>query len=207
MIPDVAKCFLLMEEHAMLPNIRRHSIIVARAALQIIDGLSAGRARQADFPARDLVIAGALLHDIAKTPCLKNHCDHARAGAEICMELGYPEVAPIVAEHVVLRDHNPARYQQGIFSATEIIYYADKRVRHEEIVSLEQRLEYILDHYGMQDPEMHRRIRYNFEKCVELERYLFTFVHFSPDQLADKVSAVGGTGPLGSIPGDDGMHA
>ena len=44
------------------------------------------------------------------------------------------------------------RRRRGIFTAREIIYYADKRVRHEEIVSLDDRLEYILEHYGLGDP-------------------------------------------------------
>jgi putative nucleotidyltransferase with HDIG domain len=187
MIPDVEKCFQLMDEYAMLPNIRRHSVIVARAALEVFDGYRASSAPGMEFPDRKLIIAGALLHDIAKTPCLKDNCDHARAGAEICNELGYPDIAPIVAHHVVLKDYDPKRYRQGIFTATEIIYYADKRVRHEEIVSLADRLEYILEHYGMEDPVMHGLIRKNFNKCVQLEEHLFSFIHFSPDQLAEKV--------------------
>jgi len=189
MIPDAALCFRLMEDYGMLPNIRRHSITVARAALEILEGFAEKMVGQVEIPDRQLVIAGALLHDIAKTPCLKEGCDHARTGAEICMELGYPEIADIVGEHVVLKDHNPDRYQQGLFTATEIIYYADKRVRHEEIVSLEDRLEYILDHYGMEDPVLHELIRKNFRKCVQLEQFLFTFLYFSPDQLAEKVFA------------------
>lgn len=187
MIPDTAECFRLMDEYAMLPNIKRHSVTVARAALQIFDGYAANKALNVDLPERKLILAGALLHDIAKTPCLKEECDHAKAGAEICIELGYPDIAPVVAEHVVLKNYDPARYQQGIFTATEIIYYADKRVRHEEIVSLADRLEYILKHYGMDDPVMHGLIRKNFDRCIQLEEYLFTFIHFSPDQLAEKV--------------------
>jgi putative nucleotidyltransferase with HDIG domain len=178
-----------MEEYAMLPNIRRHSVTVAWTALEIIDGFGAAGTLTGETPARDLVIAGALLHDIAKTPCLEDGGDHARRGAEICRELGYPEIAVIVAEHVVLGDHDPGRYRQGIFSATEIIYYADKRVRHEEIVTLEERLEYILEHYGMNDPVMHGRIRKNFDKCVQLEHFIFSFLPFSPEQLAEKVMA------------------
>lgn len=186
-IPDIDECFRLMEEYRMLPNIRRHSVIVARVARQIVEGFTESDKKPAVVPHRELVIAGALLHDIAKTPCLRNGCDHARTGGEICRSLGYPEVAEIVEEHVLLRDHDAARRGKGIFSAREIIYYADKRVRHEEIVSLDDRLEYILHHYGLDDPGMHRRIRENFAGCVELERFLFNFLPFSPDQLSERV--------------------
>lgn len=161
--------------------------MVAKVALQVLEGFTAHESTNIVLPDRELVVAGALLHDIAKTPCLDRNCDHAIMGAEICVELGYKTVAPIVAEHVVLSDHNPNRYSQGIFSAIEIIYYADKRVRHEEIVSLDDRLDYILEHYGMGDPELHQLIRENFQKCVQLEEHLFSFIHFSPEEVADLV--------------------
>lgn len=171
----------------MLPNIKRHSIVVAKVALQVLDGFSNNVADEIALPDQNLVVAGALLHDIAKTPCLEGDCDHAVVGSEICNQLGYKAVAPIVAEHVVLSDHNPNRYAQGIFSAVEIIYYADKRVRHEEIVSLYDRLEYILENYGMGDPGLHRMINENFQKCIQLESHLFSFIDFSPEEVAAKV--------------------
>ena len=37
-IPDIAECFRLMEEYRMLPNIRRHSVVVARVAGEIVEG-------------------------------------------------------------------------------------------------------------------------------------------------------------------------
>lgn len=187
-IPDIALCFHLMEDYAMLPNIKRHSVVVAQVALLLAEGFEENEIRPSFVPDKNLILAGALLHDIAKTPCLSSGCDHAREGAEICLQLGYPEIASIVREHVVLRDHDPGHRHQGIFNAREIIYYADKRVRHEEVVSLEDRLEYILEHYGNGDPGMCRLIRINFDQCVELEKHLFAFLPFSSDMLAGKVA-------------------
>lgn len=189
-IPDLAECFRLMDEFAMLPNIRRHSIIVARVAWQLVDGLHEKPRSPAVIADRDLVVAGALLHDIAKTACLDRDCDHAGEGAKICLELGYPEIAEIVAEHVLLRDHDANRRRDGLFSAREIIYYADKRVRHEEIVSLDERLEYILEHYGQGDPDLRFRIRKNFNRCLELEQSIFSFLSFDPEQLPARVMHV-----------------
>lgn len=177
-----------MDEYAMLPNIRRHSVIVTRAALRIVDGFEENETSPALIPDRFLVAAGGLLHDIAKTPCLKNRCDHALEGACICRKLGYPEIASIVEEHVVLKEHDEERWRQGRFDPREIIYYADKRVRHEEIVGLDDRLEYILEQYGHDDPALHRIIRINFARCVALEQHLFAFMPFTSDQLAEKVA-------------------
>ncbi|MBW2505843.1 MAG: hypothetical protein JRD19_02095, partial [Deltaproteobacteria bacterium] len=40
-IPGVDECLALMEQHHMLPNIRAHSILVARVAEIITKGLTA----------------------------------------------------------------------------------------------------------------------------------------------------------------------
>lgn len=196
MVPDIAECFRLMEEYRMLPNIRRHSLVVAQVAWLLVDGFRENGVQPLVLD-QELVVAGALLHDIAKTPCLQTGCDHARAGAEICVRLGYPEIAGIVEEHVLLRDHDDIRRQQGVFTAREIIYYADKRVRHEEIVSLEDRLAYILERYSAGDPEIERRIRENFARCVQLEYSLFRFLSFTPEQLSPLVQRHREDAPLG----------
>ncbi len=185
-VPDIATCIRLMDTYEMLDNIRHHSLIVARVADALLTGLQdeTGSAPAAD---RKLVIAGSLLHDIAKTPCLKDNCDHAARGAEICTRHGYPSVARIVGEHVILAEHDANRYKNGLFTAGEIVYYADKRVRHAEIVSLEERLEYIISHYGNNDPQRHALIRENFDRCREIETNLFTILPFSVNQLEHRV--------------------
>ncbi|WP_028585638.1 HDIG domain-containing metalloprotein [Desulfogranum mediterraneum] len=181
-IPGLAACAALMDHYGMLSNIRRHSLVVAQLADQIITTLLR-RGLPAPPGGRELIIAGALLHDIAKTPCLKGACDHARVGAEICAEHGYPEVAIIVAEHVLLKGHEPERCSQGRFTAQEIVYYADKRVRHDRVVSLDERLEYILEHYGENDPVRQELIARNFSRCQELEEQLFQFLGFPAGSL------------------------
>lgn len=185
-IPDIATCIRLMEEYQMLDNIRHHSLVVAKVAdiliLELLDDPVGSSARQ-----RTLVLAGALLHDIAKTQCLDGSCEHAVTGAEICNQHGYPEVAGIVEEHVVLKDHDLSRYKSGQFTPKEIVYYADKRVLHEKIVSLEERLDYIIEHYGNNDRERHQLIKENFERCRELEQALFTFLPFSSETLEHRI--------------------
>lgn len=183
-IPTVEQCALLMDTYGMLDNIRHHSLVVARLADRLVTGLSTAAAPS--VPGRNLVIAGALLHDIAKTPCLDGSCEHAQAGAAICTREGYPDLAEIVAEHVLLQNHEPERFQTGCFLAKELVYYADKRVRHAHVVTLEERLEYILEHYGRDDPVRHRLIADNFSKCQVLERHLFTFLPFPPEMLGNE---------------------
>jgi putative nucleotidyltransferase with HDIG domain len=177
-----------MDRYGMFDNIRAHSQTVARVAQAILKGLEETSASKDSLPARELVIAGALLHDIAKSICLQADCLHAQKGHDICLELGFPDVAEIVAEHVLIKDLSPTRYSQGIFHAKEIVYYADKRVRHDHIVSLDERLAYILERYGNNIPERHQRIEGNFQRCRTLEHYLFARIPFSPDTLAEHVA-------------------
>jgi putative nucleotidyltransferase with HDIG domain len=160
----------------MLDNIRQHSLVVARVAELIASGLiKAG----VDL-ALDRIIVGALLHDIGKTICLEQGGDHALVGKEICLQRKLHEVADIVGEHVRLRDFQP----QGKISEKEIVYYADKRVNHSSVVTLDQRLHYILDRYGGNNSEICRRIRANFLQCRMVEEKLFARLDYLPSDIA-----------------------
>ena len=182
-IPSVRQCLQIMEDEEMLPNIQAHSIMVARLARLLFVELGKSPLKDIPLPDERLILAGALLHDIAKTPCLIKGCHHAKKGRDFCVENGYPEVGEVVREHVWLFDFSPERYAKGHFFAKEIVYYADKRVRHDRIVSLAARKAYILERYGNNDPERHRLIKENFEKCEQLETFLFAVLTVEADEM------------------------
>jgi putative nucleotidyltransferase with HDIG domain len=182
MIPSVAQCTQLMVQYEMLANIKDHSFVVAR----ITDLLSKELSRSGVGIDGELAVAGALLHDIAKTQCLESRCSHAEVGVEICLAHGFPEVAEIVGEHVVLSDFSPSQ-----LSAKEVVYYADKRVNHDKIVTLQERLDYIVERYGKGDPQLTERIFENFKKCCRIEERIFSFLDFHPDQVPGLVMTSG----------------
>jgi len=186
-IPSVSECQELMEKYAMLDNIQRHSLVVTSIAETIVASLDLSRSEGIKPPDINMVRAGALLHDIAKTKCLDGSCRHAEEGQLICEEHGYPDIGIIVREHVFLSSFTPEDYRRGSFPAREIVYYSDKRVRHEEIVSLDQRLEYIIERYGDGSDFVEQRIRNNFKSALELEEYIFSFIDFSPDELLEYI--------------------
>lgn len=169
----------------MLANIRQHSFMVARVAKTLVQGLVRSCATPPDLHE---VVAGALLHDIAKTQCLRNNGHHAREGQLICETLGYPHLGEIVLEHVVLKNFNEKLYLQGIFCAKELVYYADKRVRHDEVVSLDERLAYIIERYGDGSAEKETLIRHNFDATLNLEQLLFHHLDFTPDLLSQNLA-------------------
>jgi len=190
-IPSISQCLAFHDRYEMLDNIRQHSFVVARVAEALVEGLSRTGKSADPLPDRQEVIAGALLHDIAKTLCIKTDCRHAEIGRQICLELGYPELGEIVAEHVVLKNFTTDLYDRGIFGSKEIVFYADKRVRHDQVVCLADRLEYILQRYGDNNPAREQFIRQNFQQTLKFESYLFAFLDFQPEEIGNCLPAAG----------------
>ena len=180
MIPSVKECFIFMEKYEMMENNRAHSIVLERDANIIAQGLMDNGANLL----LEKITAGALLHDIGKSLCLGTDEDHAVKGEEICIQNQLDEVADIVGEHVILKNYEP----EADISEKEIIYYADKRVNHDRVVSLDERLEYLLDRYGRNKEYLMGLIRKNFEMTRDVERKLFRGLRFKPEALVDIVT-------------------
>lgn len=179
MIPTEQQCYALMDQYQMLDNIREHSIVVAEITKVISSGLVASGVQLS----LDKAVAGAFLHDIGKTQCLQTGGDHAALGRDICLQHQFDEIADIVAEHIWLRDYSP----DGVYLEKEIVYYADKRVLHSSVVSLEERMQYIIGTYAREDHRLRRLIRENFSMCEGVEKKLFKKLGFGPQDLAGMI--------------------
>jgi hypothetical protein len=55
-------------------------------------------------------------------------------------------------------------------------------VLHDQVVSLDERLDYILEKYG-ETPEHKERIQWLWEKTLELESKIFDGLTVAPDEL------------------------
>jgi hypothetical protein len=93
------------------------------------------------------------------------------------------EIVDMVREHVRLKNFHPER---PIYSK-EIIYYADKRVNHDSIVSLDERLRDLILRYAKGDAKLSKAMRENFRICKEVEKKLFGPLGFNPDDIAERV--------------------
>ena len=67
MIPTEKECYHLMDKYQMLDNIREHSMVVA----EMVRVISLGLVNTGVHLSVDKAVAGALLHDIAKTLCIQ----------------------------------------------------------------------------------------------------------------------------------------
>lgn len=159
----------------MLDNIVVHSIRVCQVATLLTDSLIIS-GHNLD---RKLIRVAALLHDITKTRSLKTSENHAYSGADYLRELGYHEVGDIVGQHVKLSAFDPT----GRPSAAEVVNYADKRVMHDKVVSLVERMAYIIERYQCSGELGNYRLEKMQQATQAIENKLFTKMPFSAREL------------------------
>ncbi len=173
-------------------HIRIHSAMVAEIALFL------GR-RLDTFPGcldLDLLEAGALLHDIGKPRSLVTGERHHELGAEMLETWGYAKVAPIVRDHVAM-DESLAN---GPITESLLVNYADKRVKHDAIVTLEERFEDLIVRYS-RTWEQASVLRDRLELYRRLEERIFGRLTVGPTaeslmrlELVDDPCVPGGNG-------------
>lgn len=123
---DAAEISRLYQKYETPARVIRHMRKVAELAMQLMDGMPMpwlNRAR---------VMKACLLHDLCRA-----EKQHARVSAEAIRKEGYPVIAALVAVH-----HEAAyseREAQGPLTEAEILFYADKRVQEDVLVSVEER--------------------------------------------------------------------
>lgn len=181
-IPTTEVCRAMIQEMAMLDHIVDHCRQVRRVALFLCERfLEQAPAVCLD---RELVGAGALLHDITKTRSFTTGENHAETGGIYVADKGYREVATVVRQHVCL-DRYP---DPPVISEAALVNYADKRVLHDRIVTLEERMHYILERYGTV-PERRERIDWLWRVSRGLEAAIFEVLVFTPEELPDRMAA------------------
>lgn len=177
-IPSRAECDELMVQCSMLPNIVRHSIQVMNVSLAISDNLKSHVQVN-----RDLVLAAALLHDITKTKSLKTKEHHDTSGGEFLRSRGFLSTAEIVEQHIMLRTFEP----EGGVGEREIVYYADKRVMHDTIVTLEERMHDLIRRYGVTE-EIRRQILRNKLQALSVERKIRSLMDVDLDHAVREMA-------------------
>ena len=178
-IPSQEECDELMAKYCMLPNIIAHSRQVMRVSLAIIDNLKNGVSIN-----RNLVIAAALLHDITKTRALETKEPHDQSGGELLRELGFIRIGDIVKQHVILLDFNP----QEKLDEREVINYADKRVMHDKIVSISERVEDIINRYGTNEERI-KLIRQNESNACAIEKKIARSMTVDLDSAIQRIQS------------------
>ncbi|MCG8400700.1 MAG: NTP transferase domain-containing protein [Firmicutes bacterium] len=128
-VPSPRECRRILS--AATDQVRAHCLAVARVAATLADRLNKCGAGLD----KDLVTAGAMLHDVAR-----GRPDHAAAGARLVERLGYRRVARVVASHM-----NITACGAAALSEAELVFLADKLVKGCQVVYLAERFNSTLE--------------------------------------------------------------
>jgi uncharacterized protein len=173
-IPTRDECYEILCGVDMPEHMVAHSIQVCRVAAV----LTAGLAKRGVVLDADLVGAAALLHDITKPRSIETRENHARTGADLLLGMGHDGISRIVSQHVRLDEYFAAETP----NEAEVVNYSDKRILHDKIVPLKDRMTYIMDRYARTD-EHRRLIGLTWHYTRQLEKRLFQYLSFEPDDL------------------------
>lgn len=157
-----AVCVELFDEFALLPNIREHT----RKVAVIADAMARtviSRGRPLDLA---LTHSGARLHDLLR---LEPH--HGTAAADLLADRGYLALAVVVREHM-----NPELGDALELDEATIVYLADKLVRNDGPVTVEQRYAPALEHFK-DDDEATERVHRAVAKSNAVKRLYEEFTH------------------------------
>jgi hypothetical protein len=163
-VPDDSRCRDHWASFSMFDNVAEHSLMVARVATFL-----ALRARDLGMAVNvPTVRASAMMHDIAKTYCILHGGNHSQLGGAWTVALtGNPAVATGVTHHVYwLFEMDIEKY----FTPLAVIY-ADKRVRHDGLVSIDSRFKDLIERYGVND-YVRGRIEITRTQALKLEALL-----------------------------------
>jgi uncharacterized protein len=173
-IPTRQQCLSFLTSSQMPAHIQEHSHKVAEIAVGLgryLNRLGAGLALS-------LVDAGGLLHDIAKMRCLRTGGNHGVVGGQMVRQLGYPQVARIVEDHVSIE----ATDLQFPVTESLLVNYADKRVKHTEVVSLGERFGDLVERYGVTN-ERKARLTHVLSLFMRLEDKIFDGLEIRPNDI------------------------
>lgn len=168
MLPTREKCLQLLDKYGLYDNMVKHSLEVEKISVYLAKKFNETGIRvDTEFVSR-----AALLHDVDKTETIKEgfEKEHGKMGQRILEKEGYPEIGAVALTHHLFRilEKNP-------FGSLEekIVFYADKRVNNYNIVSLNERFDYLFERYGKT-----KEIRDKFASCKKsvekLEEEIFS---------------------------------
>ena len=173
-MPNELDCITLLHKYDTPVHIMQHSRRVWDVGKLLSEGLL-----RSNYPLDiDLVKASCLLHDIGKYPCIvEGRGAHDVRGEQILEQEGFPSVARIVAQHVKLWSK-----KEDPIGEEHVVYYSDKRVVHDEVVSIEERFVYLWETYG-ELPDAEKWLERMKAESLRLEAAIFARLDFSPDDV------------------------
>jgi molybdenum cofactor cytidylyltransferase len=167
-IPSEKECEALLDIAGTADNIRRHCRKVAEVAVVIAEAAAAA----GETVDTDLVRAASVLHDIAKASS-----EHDIEGGRMLANFGFGKTGHIVSLHTDI-------FGEGEKPSLEamIVYLADKYIRDEEPVSIEERYSSAEIKYGS-IPGVYEKIQCYKNDAVKVKEHIEKIMRYSPDRI------------------------
>ncbi|MDP3970256.1 MAG: HD domain-containing protein [bacterium] len=182
-LPNKEQCRNLYSRYHTPENIQDHMGAVAALGVELAQAIE-GAGYEVNVA---LVLAAARLHDLVRieeqwqylSSDITVPLQHAEINYLILREK-YPEVASVIRTHslMTLLDEPDALESWE----NKIVYYADKRVNNDKIVTLEERLIIGNERWHVK-PEMDQTDKI-LPKLKELEAEIFKSIKFLPEDLS-----------------------
>ena len=129
-IPTKEECLDILNKNKTPSKIIDHCKTVCEVAEDVTNKLIAKETRVN----KDLVVAAAMLHDNER-----QKDNHVIGAAKLLKSMGFPEVSEVIRRHGLYRIENEEIRPKTIEEKN--VFYADKRVAGNKIVSLKERFE------------------------------------------------------------------
>ena len=133
-IPTYDECLALLHKYQVGDKVARHGQTVAKVGRQLAELLN-GAGLQLSI---ELVVAGGLLHDLAK-----GKPNHPKRGERLIKSKGFSALAGIIASHMDL-ELTP----EQVMDETAVVFLADKLVQGDKMVSLRERFNLPLEKFS-----------------------------------------------------------
>lgn len=153
-IPSLDECRRILRETGVAEQVKEHCSMVAVIARELAARLNRAGAGLDE----DLILAGALLHDLARS-----EPDHAQAGARLLESMGYPMVASVVGVHMDIEAD-----ESHPLTEAEVVFLADKMVKGKYVVSAKDRFAAALKKY-QSDPQAYAAVE---KRLIQAERII-----------------------------------
>jgi molybdenum cofactor cytidylyltransferase len=167
-IPSEKECEALLDIAGTADNIRSHCRKVAEIAVAMSEAVTAA----GETVDTELVRAASVLHDIAKTSS-----KHDIEGGQMLADCGFGKTGQVVSLHTDI-------FGEGEKPSLEamIVYLADKYVRDEEPVSIEERYSSAEVKYGSITGVFKKIQRYKSD-TLKVKEHIEKILGFSPDSI------------------------
>lgn len=180
-LPDVPTCLAWLQRYGASHGVLQHVQTVAAVSYLLACWLRQG-GQQID---PILAHRGALLHDIAKLPALRQGpgSDHARMAREIlAQEFHQPQIAEIADRHMITASADDPRYPRTW--EEKIVHYADKLAEGAQLVALEERLASLQQRY----PGSAREIAAGTPALQALQAEICAGIGCAPEELMRRLA-------------------